>query len=76
MYGLKQAAVLAYDQLVTHLRPQDYHPIPHTLGLWKHETRKSIFCLWVDDFGIKYYCKDDADHLLQALNKKYTTTTN
>ena len=70
MYGLKQAAVLAYDQLVEHLQPFGYHPIPHTTGMWKHKTRKTIFCLCVDDFGVKYYSNDDIDHLISALKQK------
>ena len=28
----------------------------------------------MDDFGIKYYSKDDANHLLQALKAKYNVT--
>ena len=73
MYGLKQAAVLAYDNLVSTLAPHGYHLIPHTVGLWAHETRPTTFCLCVDDFGIKYFNKADADHLLHALGTKYTT---
>ena len=34
MYGLKQAAILAYQQLEAFLKPAGYHPIPHTVGLW------------------------------------------
>ena len=52
MYGLKQAAILAHQQLVTHLKPYGYSPIPFSLSLWKHATRKTTFCLCVDDFGV------------------------
>ncbi len=75
MYGLKQAAVLAYDQLVEHLAPYGYYPCPQTTGIWRHTTRKTRFCLCVDDFGIKYFSKDDADHLLNALKAKYKIST-
>ena len=75
MYGLKQAAILAYDYVKKNLAPFGYHPIPGTIGLWRHRTRRAIFCLCVDDFGIKYYSKDDANHLLQALGTKYKYTT-
>ena len=71
IYGLKQAALLAYQQLVTFLQPNGYLPVPNTVGMWKHKTRKTIFCLCVDDFGIKYFSKDDIDHLLTALEKHY-----
>ena len=33
MYGLKQASVLAYDQLVEHLAPHGYYPCPQTTGI-------------------------------------------
>ena len=75
MYGLKQAAILAYEHLVNNLKPHGYEPIPHTVGLWRHKTRKTKFCLCVDDFGIKYYSKDDAQHLLNALGQNYTYST-
>lgn len=75
MYGLKQAAVISYDNIACNLNPHGYHPIPHTLGLWKHNTRKTTFCLCVDDFCIKYYNNDDADHLLNSLKTNYKPTT-
>ena len=75
MYGLKQAAVLAYNQLKANLQPAGYTPIIGTVGMWKHTTRRTKFCLCVDDFGIKYFSKDDANHLLQAIGKHYAYTT-
>ena len=71
MYGLPQAGRIAHEALRTHLEPFGYYPIPHTQGLWTHRTRNIFFCLVVDDFGIKYINKDDANHLLQALEHKY-----
>ena len=71
MYGLRQAAILAYKQLVKNLEPYGYYPIPHTIGMWAHKTRRTKFCLCVDDFGIKYYNKEDAYHLLDALRDNY-----
>ena len=73
MYGLKQAALLAHQQLITNLAPHGYHPIPNT-NFWRHETRPTIFCLCVDDFGIKYFSKADADHLFSALAQHYQYT--
>jgi hypothetical protein len=72
MYGLKQVAKLARDQLVAHLQKFGYHPTPHAQNIWEHETRKTKFCLCVDDFGIKYYNSSDAEHLLSALKQAYT----
>ena len=71
MYGLKQAAVLAYNQLVRNLKPHGYFPCPFTAGLWKHATRKTKFCLCVDDFGVKSFSEDDKAHFLSTLRKYY-----
>ena len=71
MYGLKQAAILAYEHLINNLKPHGYEPIPHTVGLWKHHTRPITFCLCVNDFEIKYYDKKDVDHLFDCLAPHY-----
>ena len=71
MYGLKQAAVLAYNQLVEKLKPFGYFPSKNTSGMWEHETRKTRFCLCVDDFGIKSFSTEDTNHLLNALRATY-----
>ena len=75
MYGLEQAAILAYQHLVNNLAPFSYTPIPHTVGLWKHKTRPISFCLCVDDFGIKYKNREDIDHFLKSLEANYKYTT-
>lgn len=49
MYGLKQAAILAYDQLKQNLAPHGYQPIPNTVRMWKHTTKPIQFCLCIDD---------------------------
>jgi hypothetical protein len=71
MYGLKQAALLAYQHLVKQLPPHRYHSCPYTTGLWQHDTRQTKFCLCVDDFGVKYFSIQDADHLPNALRANY-----
>lgn len=43
MYGLRQAAILAYEQLVKFMRLYGYHPEKHTVGLWSHETKPTKF---------------------------------
>jgi hypothetical protein len=53
MYGLKEASVLAYDQLKAHLSQYGYMPVRYTPGLWRHTTRGTTFTLAVDAFGIK-----------------------
>jgi hypothetical protein len=53
MYGLKEAAIVTFNQLVTKLAPAGYKPAPFTPGLWRHHTKKTTFVLCVDDFGVK-----------------------
>jgi hypothetical protein len=66
IYGLKEAAILGYDQLHPHLAPYGYFPVQHTPGLWHHSTRCTTFTLAVNNFGIKFFSKEDADHLFAA----------
>jgi hypothetical protein len=75
MYGLPLAGILAFNQLKNHLANHDYAPCTHTPGLWSHSTRDITFTLVVDDFGIKYTNRDDAIHLITALEELYTVTT-
>jgi len=74
MYGLKQAAILAYDHLKHNLGKFGYSPLTHTPNIWKHKTRRTLFCLCVDDFGVKYFSQDDANHLINALKSSYKMT--
>jgi hypothetical protein len=69
MYGLPQAGKLANNQLIAALVPFGYQPVPLTAGLWQHQTRHITFCLVVDNFGVKYTNKDDANHLLESLQE-------
>ena len=75
MYGLKQASLLAYDHLKATLAPHGYTPAISTVGLWKHNMRFTNFCLCVDDFGIKYCPKPDAQHFLNVIGRTYSYTT-
>jgi hypothetical protein len=76
MYGLPQAGRLANDKLVAHLAKHGYHQAPNTPGLFRHETRNITFVLVVDDFGVKYVGKENADHLINTLKELYTITEN
>jgi hypothetical protein len=67
MYGLPQAGILAYNQLVAHLAKYGYAPITRASGIWTHDTRDVTFCLVLDDFGIKYTNRCDAEHHFTAL---------
>ena len=60
--------------MVEHLKSYGYYPQQHAQNIWAHKTRRTKFCLYVDDFGIKYYSRDDAEHLISALKDAYTVT--
>ena len=55
MYGLKQAAILAYEHLVKHLKTRGYYPAIGNNAIFDNKTRKTNFCLYVDYFGLKYH---------------------
>ena len=74
MPGLKQAGKLANDQLTTHLAKFGYAPCQHTPALWTHHTSPISFTLVVDDFGVKYIDKQNAQHLIDALRARYAIT--
>ena len=72
MPGLKQAGCIAKDRLKAHLNHFGFTPMPRTLALWKHDTKPILLSLVVEEFGVKYIRKENADHLIQALQKLYT----
>jgi hypothetical protein len=47
----------------------------HTRGLWKHDTHPVWFSLVVDDFGIKYIGRKNAEHLMTSIKKKYAISS-
>jgi len=67
MYGLPQAGCITNDKLIPILEAAGYHQTEHTPGLFTHETRPVAFSLVVDNFGIKYIGKENAEHLLATL---------
>ena len=71
MYSLKEAGFIAFDQLVRKLKSFGYRPMPQTPGLWRHTSSKTTFTLCVNDFGIQYFSKADADHLIEAIQDTY-----
>ncbi len=74
MYGLPQAGIIAQQLLEEHLAKVGYHQSKIVPGLWTHKTRKTCFTLVVDDFAIKYTRKEDAQHLIEAIQKDYNIT--
>jgi hypothetical protein len=76
MYGLPQAGMLANKLLQKRLATHGYYPCKHTHGVWRHVTRPIIFSLVVDDFGVQYVGKENANHLYNALLQYYPTSIN
>ena len=67
MYGLKEAGIIAFDQLVQKFKRFGYEPMPRTPGLWRHTSRKTTFTICVDDFGIQYFSKAESEHLINSI---------
>ena len=74
MYGLKEAGIIAFKNLVKNLKPHGYRPMKYTPGLWRHDTKPTTFTLCVDDFGVKYFKLADAQHLINAVKANYECT--
>ena len=74
MYGLKQAGIIANQELVKRMAPFGYHPVKHTPGLWVYNSRKTLFTLVVDGFCVQYFSTEDSDRFLNALRSKYLIT--
>ena len=71
MYGLPQAGILAQARLCRHLASFDYVQDPNVPCLFLHSSNGISFTLVVDDFGVKYYTRDAADHLIACLRVLY-----
>ena len=75
MYGMKKYAIISYIKLVKHVNRHRYYPILFTPGLWAHINLATKLYLCVDDLGVQYFSKDEADHLLDELKKHYAVST-
>jgi hypothetical protein len=74
MYGLPQAGILAQELLEQCMARHGYNQSKIVPGLWTHNTRQTTFTLVVDDFGVKYTSKVDAQHLIDARQEDYQIT--
>jgi len=75
MYGLKQAGKFSNNLLAEQLQAHKYYQCTITPGLRRHTWQQVMFVLFLDNFGVKYICKADADHLHQALQQLFTVAT-
>jgi hypothetical protein len=48
-----------------------YTQCPNTPCLFRHHTGEIMFCLVVDDFGVRYKSQADTDHIISTLEKYY-----
>jgi hypothetical protein len=76
MYGLPQAGIIAQQLLEERLKQHRYCQSKTTPGLWKHDTRPISFTLIVNDFGVKYVGKENAQHLLDVVRQYYKCLCN
>jgi hypothetical protein len=67
MYGHPAAGRLANKLLFKTIGHAGYYEDPIIPALIKHETRPTIGGLVVDDCGLKVRCKEDALHLINAI---------
>ena len=75
MYVRPQAWLLAYIEVIKHLKLHSYTRVGFTSGLFRRATRDTLFSLVVDDFGVKYTAKNYALYLINTLKKKYPSIT-
>ena len=70
MYGLVNAAHVAQKDIVKLLNANGFIET-NTPQLYKHKTKNIQFSLVVDDFGVKYTDKADAEFLIKAIETEY-----
>ena len=68
---MSQSGYLANQDLIKNLATFGYHPVKRAPGLWKHKTRRTTFTLIVNGFGVQYFSKEDADHLIISIAANY-----
>ena len=66
MYGLKQVAIIAYNQRISYMESHGYYPVPFITRLFSHYNRKTKQNP-IDNFGVKYFTKNDSNHSLNSL---------
>ena len=72
MYGLPQAGLLSQQRLVKHRAQHGDQQDKTSPCLYTHTSRPIFFTLVVDDFGVKYCNKQDAQHHFTTLNSLCT----
>ena len=70
MYGLRQAGIIANNELQKHFKPYVYAPIRHTPVLWECKGIYTMFTLVVDNILVNINLEECAQHLINALKEK------
>ena len=74
--GSASLALSQQKKIAADLKPYGYYKVPKTNGLWKHKSSPIFFTLVVNDFGVSYVDRVDAEHLKAALKAHYPMTVN
>ena len=70
--GLFESGYIANVELKRILGLEGYVPSKFTLGLFTHKMREIVFSLVVDNFGVRYKKREDAEHLLNTIQGRYS----
>ncbi len=71
MYGLPQASIIAQEFLEERLVQHGYCQSQTVPGLSKHNSHPNCFSLVVNNFGVEYVNKEDAQHLSTSVRRYY-----
>ena len=74
-YTVKEDGIIEFTKLVQKNSTLGYEPMKFTRALWRHTTCKTTFSLCVDDFGVKYFSKYHAFHLVNSVKSQYQCTS-
>ncbi|KAL7475246.1 hypothetical protein ACHAW6_001168, partial [Cyclotella cf. meneghiniana] len=75
MYELPHSGLIANELLKNNSTNMDITKVSSSLG-FKHEWHPVWFALVVDDFGIKYFCKEHSLHLQSIIESYYPLSAN
>ena len=71
LYGLLEAGYITNVKLKRILGLEGYIPSKFTPGLFTRKIREIVFSLVVDDFGVRYKKREDAENLLKTIQGRY-----
>ena len=76
VYGIPQSEILDNNPFNKNLINHGYYQFATTPGHWRHKWRSILFCLIVDNFGVKYVGERHAHHLRNVLKEHDDITKN